>query len=232
MSKMDWGILSIIMIQAVLPNLYYRGISNEVLKKANTKEKLIALTFDDGPNPNYTPELLEVLKENNVKSTFFVLAENALKYPYLIKNITSQGHCIGLHSFKHKNAMLELPMQTKKDFTESVSIMNNLGIKIKLFRPPWGIFNPMTFHYAKAYNFKVILWSIHAMDWSRWVTTDFIKNRLINHVKPGDIILLHDGRGAKNAPLKTIAALKTVIPALKEKGFKFVLANELQGGNS
>lgn len=232
MSKMDWGILSIIMIQAVLPNLYYRGISNEVLKKANTKEKLIALTFDDGPNPNYTPELLEVLKENNVKSTFFVLAENALKYPYLIKNIASEGHCIGLHSFKHKNAMLELPIQTKKDFTESISIMNNLGIKIKLFRPPWGIFNPLTFHYAKTYNFKVILWSIHAMDWSRWVTTDFIKNRLINHVRPGDIILLHDGRGANNAPLKTIAALKTVIPALKEKGFKFVLANEIQGVNS
>ncbi len=82
--------------------------------------------------------------------------------------------------------------------------MTELGLKVEFFRTTWGIFNPVTFHCAKINHLKIVLWSIHAMDWSRWVTADYIKNKLIKKVKPGDIILLHDGRGSKNSPLKTI----------------------------
>lgn len=220
-------IFSLILGYAVVPSLYYRGFSNKIIKKAPTKDKVIALTFDDGPSPQYTPRLLDVLKKNNVKCTFFVLAENAQKYPDIIKRIEDEGHYIGLHSLKHRNAIFSLPHQTRKNFSKALNIMDNLGIKVEFFRPPWGIFNPSTNYYAKANNLKVILWSIHAMDWSRWVTEDYIKNKLINNIKSGDIILLHDGRGSKNSPMKTIGALQTVLPVLKRKGYRFILAKDL-----
>jgi peptidoglycan/xylan/chitin deacetylase (PgdA/CDA1 family) len=225
--KLDLGILSLILVYAVLPNLYFRFFSSNVTKKISMKDNSIALTFDDGPDPKYTPLLLDLLRKNDVKCTFFVLAEKAVQYPDLIKRISDEGHNIGLHSFRHMNELLRFPKQTKRDLYNAVKIMNDLGIKIKFFRPPWGIFNPATYHYAKLNHFIIILWSIHAMDWSRYVTVDSIKRRLLKKVQPGDIILLHDGRGAKDAPKKTIHALETVLPDLKKKGYKFVMATEL-----
>lgn len=227
MNNMDLGILSFVLAYALLPNLYFREFSNKVIKKTATKDKIIMLTFDDGPDPRYTPEILNILKKNGVKGNFFVLAEKAMENPKLIERIVSEGHYIGLHYIKHYNQILRLPNQTKKDFSDSVKIMGKLGVKIRYFRPPWGMFNPVTVHYAKSNNLRVILWSLHAMDWSRWVTVDYIKNKIINKVRPGDIILLHDGRGAKDAPRKTISALETVLPILKEKGYRFALAKDM-----
>lgn len=224
---MNWDMFPLVLGYAVIPSLYYRSFSNKIIKKAPTKDKVIALTFDDGPDPRYTPKLLDVLRINDVKCTFFVLAENAERYPDIINRIRNEGHYIGLHSLRHKNAIFSLPDQTRKDFSKSVNIMDELGVKVKFFRPPWGIFNPLTYHYAKAYNLKVVLWSIHAMDWSRWVSEEYIRKRLINNIKSGDIILLHDSRGSKNSPNRTIKALKTVLPLLKRKGYRFILVSDL-----
>lgn len=220
-------ILSLVLFYIIIPNIYYRILSGKIIKKASSNGKSIILTFDDGPDPKYTPELLNVLRENNVKCTFFVLAEKAKKYPDLIKEISNEGHYIGLHSLKHSNAIFRSPIQTKKDISESIEILTNLGIKVDYHRPPWGMFNPFTFYYAKKHNIKVVLWSIHAFDWSKWVTVDYIQQKLINKVKPGDIILLHDSRGAKNAPKKTIKALESIIPILKNNGYNFILAKNL-----
>ncbi|MFT8313588.1 MAG: polysaccharide deacetylase family protein [Clostridium sp.] len=216
-----------IVVYVILPNLYYRKFSKKIIKKVSSKEKVVALTFDDGPDPRYTLDLLDVLKQNNVKCTFFVLAEKAQKYPEIIKRIEEEGHYIGLHSLKHINAIFRSPNKIEEDFLKSIKIMNELGLEIKFFRPPWGMFNPVTFYYAKINNLKVVLWSIHAMDWSRWVTVDYIKNKLINNVKSGDIVLLHDGRGAQQSPLKTINALKFALPYLKSNGYRFVMINEI-----
>jgi len=228
---MNLSLFTLILSYAVLPNLYWRFFSSEVIRRATVKDKAIALTFDDGPDPNYTPELLDVLKDNNIKCTFFVLAQQALKYPNLIKRISEEGHHIGLHSLKHLNELFLSPRKTKKDFYEAVKILNELGIKIRFYRPPWGIFNPLTYYYAKVHNFKIMLWSIHASDWSKFVTADYIKERLTSKIKPGDIVLLHDGRGAQDAPKRTITALRDALPILKENGYQFILANELQEGN-
>jgi len=168
-----------------------------------------------------------VLKNNDVKCTFFVLASRASKYPDLVKRMITEGHNVGLHSFKHISEVFLSPFQTKKSFYKSLRILNDLEVKVNLFRPPWGIFNLLTCRYAMLCNCKIVLWSIHALDWSKYVTVEFIERRLINNVKPGDIILLHDGGGAKDAPKRTIAALKMAIPVLKGKGYKFVLAKDL-----
>ncbi|MEY8000699.1 polysaccharide deacetylase family protein [Clostridium sp. Mt-5] len=226
---MKLNIFSLVLSYAILPSLYYRDFSNKIIKKVPSNgNKSIALTFDDGPDPQYTPKLLDILKINNLKCTFFVLAENAQKYPDIIKRIKNEGHCIGLHSLKHGNPIFSLPYQTKKSFVTALNIMDNLGVNIKFFRPPWGIFNPLTYHYAKSNNLKIILWSMHARDWSKWATEDYIKQKIINDIKPGDIILLHDGsRGMNNFPENTIKALKTILPILKKRGFQFIVANDL-----
>ncbi|MBC2582319.1 polysaccharide deacetylase family protein [Clostridium sp. DJ247] len=227
MSEMYWYILVFTLVYMVFPSLYYRYFSRKVLKHVSCTNNNISLTFDDGPDPRYTPKLLDLLKENNVKCTFFVLAKNAERYPELITRMYDEGHCIGLHSFKHTNPIFTLPYHTKKDFYKSIDIMNKLRIKVTLFRPPWGLFNILTFYYAAHNKLKVILWSIHVMDWSRWVSVDYIKLRLLSKVKPGHIILLHDGRGSKNAPEKTIKALEITLPELKQKGYNFILLKDI-----
>lgn len=214
-------------IYFILPSIYYRRFSKAVIRRICAKEKVLALTFDDGPDPQYTPELLDVLKKNGVKSTFFILADKASKYPELVKRMISEGHNVGLHAYSHINEAFMTPFQTKKSFNKALEVLKELGVNVNLFRPPWGIFNLLTCHYAKLCNCKIVLWSIHALDWSRYVSVEFIKKRLINKVKPGDIILLHDGRGAADAPKKTIQALDSAIPVLKEKGYRFVLAKDL-----
>jgi peptidoglycan/xylan/chitin deacetylase (PgdA/CDA1 family) len=220
-------IYSLLFIYSIFPNIYYRFFSNIVLRKVHAGEKVLALTFDDGPDPEYTPLLLDVLKENDVKGTFFVLADKASKYPDIVRRMIQEGHNIGLHSFRHINEAFLSPLRTKKELFESLSILNELNVKVNLFRPPWGIFNLMTCHYAMLCKCKIVLWSIHAKDWSRYTSVEYIKHRLINKVKPGDIVLLHDGGGAKGAPRRTIAALKAALPVLKSKGYRFVLAKDL-----
>ncbi len=191
------------------------------------------LTFDDGPDEKYTPKLLDVLRENGVKATFFVLAEKAQKYPEIIKRIISEGHEIGLHYLNHSVPLLRSPLRTRKDFKKAHEILTSMGVEVRLFRPPWGLFNPLTYYYAKANNLKVILWTQHAYDWSWWNTAENIKNSLLRKIKKGSIILLHDGRGANGAPAKTIKALTEVLPILKQQGYQFVQADDfLRGGVS
>lgn len=220
-------IYSLIFVYAIFPNIYYRFFSRVVLRRAKAMGKVLALTFDDGPDPEYTPVLLDLLKEYEVKGTFFVLANKAAKYPELVRRMVREGHSVGLHSFRHINEAFMPPHQTKKELYRSLSILNQLDVKVNVFRPPWGIFNLLTCHYAMLLNCKIVLWSIHAMDWSKFASVDYIKQRLINKVRPGDIVLLHDGGGAKGAPQRTIAALKAAIPVLKGKGYSFVLAKDL-----
>ncbi|ADL53753.1 polysaccharide deacetylase family protein [Clostridium cellulovorans] len=227
MSKVYSVVVAFILVYAILPNIYFRLFSHQVLKRAATKKKIVALTFDDGPDPRYTPELLNVLRKNNVKCTFFVLAENALKYPELIKSIKDDGHYIGLHSLRHINAIVESPKKTRNTFLKSISIMEKLGVKITLFRPPWGMVNLSTMFYTRTNHFKPILWSTHSYDWIGWNTVENIKSLLLKRIRPGDIVLLHDGRGKNNAPKRTIAALETVIPKLKKEGYEFVLVKDL-----
>lgn len=220
-------IYSFIFVYTIFPNIYYRFFSRIVLRKAHAREKILALTFDDGPDPEYTPILLDLLKEYDVKGTFFVLANKASRYPELVRRMVNEGHNVGLHSFRHINEAFLSPLQTKMEMYKSISILSELNVKVNVFRPPWGIFNILTCHYAMLLNCKIVLWSIHARDWSKYTSVDFIRQRLINKVRPGDIVLLHDGGGAKGAPQRTIAALKAAIPVLKGRGYRFVLAKDL-----
>ena len=134
-------ILLIITILAILFLVYSFIPSNinkqKFFKKEKTKEKVIYLTFDDGPS-EYTEQLLNLLKQYNIKATFFCVANFAKERKDTIKRMKQEGHVIALHSLKHKNSMIQGILETKKDLYNSLEIMNQLGIEIQYYRPPWG----------------------------------------------------------------------------------------------
>lgn len=215
----------IFLIHSIIPTYYNKLLNKDVLKNMTGKNE-IALTFDDGPDKRYTEKLLDVLKENNIKAMFFVVAKNAEKEPEIIKRMLRENHIVGLHSLEHKNAWLYSYNYVKKDFIESINTMKNLGVDVNYYRPPWGHTNIFSNQFVKKYNLKMTLWDVMAEDWSKDSTVEIIVNKLIDRTKENSIICLHDAGensgGAVGAPERTIEALKIAIPKLKASGFKFV----------
>ena len=134
-----------------------------------------------------------------------------------------EGHTIGLHANKHISSTFRSYRATKKDFHDSLSVLKELGIRVKFYRPPWGLVNLTSNSFINKYEFEPVLWSIHASDWSRHVDVEHIITVLTTKVKPGDVVLLHDGRGSDEAPKRTIKALETAIPELIRQGYQFVI---------
>lgn len=217
-------ILFIFLLYAFFPSYYNK---QKFFRKAKPKGNVLYLTFDDGPS-QYTEELLEVLKQYKIKATFFCVANFALKHKNILRKMKQEGHTIGLHSLKHKNAMLQGIQETKRDLEKSLEIMKECNIPIHYYRPPWGDSNGYLLHQLKQKNISCILWNVMAQDWEANTTQEIITDKLLSRTKPGDIICLHDGRGKKEAPRKMILALEKVIPLFLEKGFQFKTIDEYE----
>ena len=215
----------VFLIYSIIPTLYYRIVKRKAPKKPKDINSIL-LSFDDGPSEDYTNKLLNLLKKYHIQATFFVIAKEAEKHSEIIERILKEGHTLGLHSLEHKSALLKGYLYTKHDFEESIKITKNLGYNVTYYRPPWGEVNLFTLYYVKKYNLKLVLWTVMVGDWSRYTSACNITKRLLKRVKSESIICLHDGRGAKDAPLRTIESLDTVIPELLDKGFKFKNINE------
>ena len=218
------SILLIFLGYGIIPTLGYKIINK--LKSNNSSEKVIYLTFDDGPDANYTDKLLDLLKKHNIKVSFFVVARFAEENTDIIERIKAEGHLIALHSLEHRDALYQTPSYTKKDFIESIKIMHKLNIDVKYFRPPWGNTNLSTWKCVKNCGLKLILWNVMAEDWSGSTTSQKIANKLLRRTKNGDIICLHDGRGKNEAPSRTILALEQVLPIWLSEGYRFATVNE------
>lgn len=219
-------LLIFILSYSVIPTYYYKLKGIMPVKKMNN-DKFLCLTFDDGPDERYTYKLLELLKNYNVKATFFLVAKQAEKNYKIIKRMEEEGHTIGLHSLEHKSALIKGFSYTNKDFKESLKIMKKLNINIKYFRPPWGQFNIATLLNIRKYNLSLVLWNVIIGDWKADISADEIANRLMSKTKNKSIICLHDGRGENGAPSRTIAALEVMLPIWKEQNYKFFKVDEL-----
>lgn len=217
----------IFLLYCVIPNLYARNLSKMVYKRLNSNtDKRIALTFDDGPDGKYTDKLLQVLDQQEAKVTFFVSANNAAENKELVMKAKEAGHEIGYHTYKHKGMWQMTPWESSKEFTKGLQILNDLGIKPHLYRPPWGTFHLFTLFQAKKHGLKVVLWSKQANDWESTNSIDKIYTILMSKVNSNDVVLLHDSGGAPGAPAKTIGALERYIPEMKKKGYEFVKISE------
>ncbi len=202
-----------------------KSFRGKTLKQAKlgANDKLIALTFDDGPWPGYTAQILEILKKNKIKATFFVVGQVLNNYPDLGKRIVAEGHIIGNHTWNHwyhffnkKAAALEI------DRTSDL-IYKTTGTKTTLFRPPGGMLHNGLADYAKSKDYTVIMWSADSIDYAL-PSPPVLVNRVVRQASPGGIVLLHDGGGPRK---NTVAALPTMISKLKKKGYRFVTIPEL-----
>jgi len=196
----------------------------EIYWHLNTKEKIVALTFDDGPDPRFTPEILDILKKNKIKATFFDVGNKMKLYPQIVKRQVKEGHLIGNHTYTHPDLIVEDEKTVYKELEETEKIIEKeTGYRTYLFRPPKGLLDSNIFKAVQQFGYKIILWGIGVENHSL-KTPQELASRVISNTYPGTIILAHDGRLNRT---KTVAAVKIIISQLKKKGYKFVTLKEM-----
>ncbi len=194
-------------------------------ESAETDKRVAAITFDDGPSIKHTPEILDILKEHNVKATFFIVGEYVKYYPGLTKRIFEEGHIIGNHSYYHPDFKNISGREIEEELTKtSKSVQKITGRYPLLFRPPYGHCNDTVNQVVKDLGFKMITWSVMTDDYKPEIKAEEIKKEILNKMHPGAIIGLHDGGGDRT---KTVKALPEIIRALQEQGYELVTIPEL-----
>ncbi|MDX1271883.1 polysaccharide deacetylase family protein [Bizionia paragorgiae] len=187
-----------------------------------TTKKIIALTFDDGPHPEYTPKVLALLKQYEAKATFFCIGKHVEKHPEIVQAIINQGHSIGNHSYTHSNT---IAFKSKQGWLEEIKRTDALitkitGVSTKLFRPPFGVTTPHLAAALKVTGPICVGWNIRSFD-TFFKTPKTISNRVLNHIHPGSIILLHDKQE------NCLPVLEHILQVLHAEHYDMVTINTL-----
>jgi Predicted xylanase/chitin deacetylase len=197
-----------------------------IVWEVHVPDKMVALTFDDGPSPTFTGMILDLLAKYNAKATFFVMGKQAEMYPQIILREFREGHEIGNHTYNHPEVNRMSYEDLKADlFHAHQVILKITGWNMKLFRPTSGFYNDTIVKVANLLNYKVIIWTWgqDSRDWTG-ISGQTIALRIIKTVKPGNIILFHDQGGDHT---NTIRALEILLPVLKEQGYQFTTVSAL-----
>lgn len=202
-----------------------------IIKKGNENEKIIALTFDDGPDEIFTPQILDILKKYNIKATFFVMGQKVGYNPEIVKRQHEEGHEIGNHTFTHINVSKRGYSEIEKEINDTQEAIKNItGKEPNIFRPPYRAISKSMCSIVKDKNMNIILWSnLDPRDWSNPGAYS-ISNTILTKAGNGSIILLHDYNTIRNSKSQTVQALDVFLPQLIEKGYKFVTVSELIDG--
>ena len=189
----------------------------------------VALTFDDGPDIRFTPQVLDVLAEHDVKATFFLFGARAEANREITKRIHDEGHAIGNHTYWHPNLTKESLERLRWELTETEQVIEDIiGFKPRLFRSPYGALNDEIVKVLGQEDNTVIGWNVDSLDWKQ-LSADIISDNILSNVGFGSIILMHDGTDWSADLSGTVQALDKVILKLKEDGTKFVTVPELIG---
>jgi peptidoglycan/xylan/chitin deacetylase (PgdA/CDA1 family) len=191
------------------------------LVRGQRARKQIAITFDDGPHPAYTPRLLEILKQYHAKATFFVVGEQAEQHPELIKAEIADGHCVANHTYHHVN-LTRIPGEyVAMEIKACGKVLEQItGRAPHLFRPPGGDYNPQVAQLASALGYTMVLWTNDPGDYAN-PGSDLIKSRVLSKIHNGEVILLHDGIE------QTIEVLPSILEYLVRKGYDVVTVDEM-----
>ncbi|MFM2060574.1 MAG: hypothetical protein RLZZ507_244 [Cyanobacteriota bacterium] len=193
----------------------------------DSQNKKIALTFDDGPHPQHTPQVLKILEHYNITASFFWLGVCVNRSPHIAKAVKDRGHWIGLHGYEHHFFPTLSPIQLKQSLEKTqVAIYNACELEpeqVRDVRPPNGFFTPKTLQLFQQWNYRPVMWSVVPEDWVRPGVSVVVK-RVLKQVKNGSLIVLHDGVCGGQDVAETI---KILIPQLLQKGYEFVTVDQL-----
>ena len=188
----------------------------------------MALTFDDGPYPPYTDRLLDVLKEKKAHATFFLVAEQAQRYPELVKRALAEGHTVGLHAFRHRDFLKLTEEERQNDLAQGKKVLHDITGKEPVYwRPPHGFRDFSVMEAAAAEKLTVVNWSVIPRDWTG-IGKQEIQSRVMDKAENGSIVLLHDGDSPfyKASRQPTVDAVALLIDSLREKGYHLVSLEE------
>lgn len=208
--------IALVALGVSLPRLQMFG---PILCRAGVDRKVVALTFDDGPDPEVTPALLDLLAQEGIAATFFCVGRRAARHPDLVRRIAAEGHLLGNHSYEHRRMTNLLSVRRlEEDIVRAQEELERLtGRRPLLFRPPMGLTNPRVFRVVRRQGLRVVGWTARAMD---TVTRDpdTVVRRILRGTGPGAILLLHDGGVSARVLLP---ALRSLVSELRSRGFEF-----------
>jgi peptidoglycan-N-acetylglucosamine deacetylase len=214
---------------AFIPGMISRIFGYRVFRKGIGRTEF-ALTFDDGPDPRYTPQLLDLLKQYDAKATFFVVGAHAEQNPEIIKRMYDEGHLIGIHNYVHKTNWLMRPATVKQQIKRTGDIIYSItGERSTYYRPPWGIVN--LFDFSKRRQVQIVLWSAMFGDWKEKLGVERLTEKLLTKLGPGEVMLLHDcgttlGADPK-APEHMLIALEQMLEEAKKRGLRSIRVDEM-----
>ena len=186
----------------------------------------VALTFDDGPHPEGTPGVLDVLARAGARATFFVIGEQVVQRPSLVAEIAAAGHTVALHGFGHRLQPRLSASQVRDDIARGIATIEDaIGARPVLHRPPYGVYSPAGLAAARDAGLRPLLWSRWGKDWRKFTTPERITDRAMRGVLAGDVILLHDADfySARHSHRRTAVALEQILGELRTRTIGTVL---------
>ena len=195
------------------PAIFLRWLFPHALWRMDRHQKSVYLTFDDGPIPEATPFILDTLDKYNAKATFFMVGENAVKYPHLLEEVRNRGHQVGNHTYNHLSGMRHFTWTYLANIKKADEVLHT-----RLFRPPHGWIRTVQYRVLRHVGIKVVMWDVVTRDYSRLLTADDVLRNVKRYTRPGSINTFHDS-------LKSIDKLKHALPEalswLQEQGYEF-----------
>lgn len=212
----------------VAPERLGPQISERVLWRAPTGERKVALTFDDGPNPVYTPQLLRVLSRFDVPATFFLIGRHIENNLALAKEVGAAGHELGNHTFTHPLMWSLTDAQMTAEIKQTDALLRGLnGAEPKFLRPPMGLFSRRVLNVVEQAGYRTVVGNVYPRD-PHLPGKEKILRRVLSRVIKGSIVILHDGGNGRHVDrTQTIWAVEKLIPELRERGYEFVTLSEL-----
>jgi len=201
-------------------SFFYRNVAASIFPSIlwHTDDPTVHLTFDDGPHPNATPIVLDILKSRRLKGTFFLLGENVGRYPDLVREINNQGHAVGNHGLTHASLLLKrFSWQSRQILETNKIIRETIGITPRFFRPPFGRFDRSTMKAASCHGLKTVMWDVDARDYSTSGIQAIIR-RVCRQTVPGSVVLFHDN-DSTSATLPDY--LNPILDNLERRNLKF-----------
>ena len=227
---LKWGIVGVLLIVGILllsrlygkvSGVFDQGEREVPIYAVDTKEKKLAISFDAAWGADCTPTLLKILKENDIKTTFYLTGIWVKKYPEVVKTIAAAGHELGNHSSTHPHCNSLSEEEFIKELKDTEEMIFKLSKqRTRLFRPPFGEYNNTNIKAARKNGYEVIQWSVDSLDWQE-LGVEAEVDRVLKNAHPGAIILFHNN--AKYTP----EALPIILKKLKEQGYKIVPVSEL-----